>query len=49
MAVSYLLTEDGFKILLEDSSGALLLEDGVAPEYRKCITLRDDRIDVIKG
>jgi len=26
MASDYLLTEDGFKILLEDGSGALLLE-----------------------
>lgn len=28
----YLLTEDGFKLLLEDTSGALLLEQEVSEE-----------------
>jgi hypothetical protein len=31
VAVSYLLKEDGFHILLEDASGAILLEESAAP------------------
>jgi hypothetical protein len=32
LAASYLLKEDGTKLILEDLSGFIILEDGVPPE-----------------
>jgi len=52
MATDYLLTEDGFKILLEDGSGALIIDVAAAPTddgHRKIITLREDGIHVVLG
>ena len=45
MAANYLLQEDGSKILLEDGSGAIILDAGAPVTddgYRKIISLRED-------